>query len=139
MFLSFQSVSTRNVIYDRHYFSSIFFDKRIPVDASSPGWQKYPTNSKVSFNDFVHFECQNKIPHNCTVWLLNGKKNVLHTKQKHKVKIEKYGRILRYGPVQNVDNGVYISCLVCTKFGQLPSPLGMIIVKSKLLQNRVNC
>ena len=38
---------------------------------------------------------------------------------------------MRFGPVEEEDDGLAIGCVITTEFGKLPSSLGKIRVKSK--------
>ena len=110
-------------------------DERLPVKSSSPGWERNPGDIEVLVGGNVFFQCRNKLPHNQTVWLLNGREDILYThyNKSGKISIHNGGKSLRFGPVEKDDDGISINCEVYTNYGPLPSPLGIINVISKLL------
>ncbi len=108
-------------------------DDRKPQYCNSPGWDKNPSNIEVLTGAYVYYQCQNKLSYNHTVWFLDGRKNILKTEYANRIDIQGSGKTLRFGPVIKLDDGISINCEVYTKYGYLPSPLGIVRVISKLL------
>lgn len=130
-------VLTTSTNYNYHYFYNgdetsavVFVDERLPVKCSSPGWERNPGDIEVLVGGNVFFQCRNKLPHNQTVWLLNGREDILYTNynKSGKISIHNGGKSLRFGPVEKDDDGISINCEVYTNYGPLPSPLGIINV-----------
>jgi hypothetical protein len=111
--------------------SSSLATERVPYQSSSPGWLDSPRDTKITVGGYVFFTCRNNLFHNQTVWLLEGREDILYTKYKSKVSLRNGGKTIRFGPVAKTDNRISINCEIWTKYGVLPSPLGMIHVISK--------
>ena len=132
-FVAFSTNYNQNQPYsgDNQTQSYVLVDKRQPHDCNSPGWEKNPGSIKAVLRSYVHFQCQNRLPHNKTFWLVNGRKKIQYTNYASRISIQDNGRSLRFGPVMNSDDGLGINCEVITKYGALPSPLGVIRVICK--------
>ncbi|XP_019851140.1 PREDICTED: lactoperoxidase-like [Amphimedon queenslandica] len=100
------------------------------VQASSPGWDHIPRDVKAMVGQYAFFNCQNRLPHNRTFWLLEGRRDIFSTRYASRASIHNKGRMLRFGPLQEGDDRISINCEVLTQYGLLPSPLGMIYVQT---------
>ena len=103
-------------------------DSRIPNECSSPGWTEAPYDVSTLIGGYVYFNCRSSIANSVTTWRLDGRKEVVASS---KSMIYNRNSSLRYGPVEKEDDGLAIGCLVTTEFGELPSSLGKITVKSE--------
>ena len=124
------------VLSTNHNSSSslVLVDNRQPQYCNSPGWERNPSNIGVLVGAYVYYQCKNVHAYNNTVWFLDGQQNILHTEYADRIDIQHSGKTLRFGPVIKQDDGIGINCEVYTKYGYLPSPLGIIKVISKSIQ-----
>ena len=129
-------ISTTN--YNYHYFynseessSLVFSNEAVPTQAAGPGWIDNPRDVKATVGSYVFFTCRNSLPHNQTVWLLEGREDIFYTKYSSIVYLKNKGRTLRFGPITKEHDRISINCEIWTKYGAVPSPLGMIYVISK--------
>ena len=103
-------------------------DSRIPNECSSPGWTEAPNDVSTLVGGYVYFNCRSSIPHSTTTWHYDGRNEVAASS---KVMVYNRNSSMRFGPVEEEDDGLAIGCVITTEFGKLPSSLGKIRVKSK--------
>lgn len=105
-------------------------DRRIPTLSSSPGWTDGPRDVTVLVGGTVTFKCRTYLRHRKTTWLQDGRQVAA---DHSKFTFSRDRETAFYGPVGVEDNGVSISCVVKTQYGQLPSSMGKITVYCECL------
>lgn len=136
LFLLLHSTHSLSLVPPFPSFPGSTNNSRAPT---SPGWDHIPRDVKAMVGQYAFFNCQNRLPHNRTFWLLEGRKDIFSTTYASRASIHNKGRMLRFGPLQEGDDMISINCEVLTQYGLLPSPLGMIYVQSKRIFTMYAC